>query len=484
VIRTVPLLTVPLLAVLLAALAACPSEDSPPEPTPAPLPPGCGDGVVEGFETCDDGLGNSDERADACRADCRPARCGDAVVDTGETCDDGGTWGADGCSPTCAVEEGRLEEEPNDTNFAAEELALDETISGSLPDGDVDCFHVELPGDGWMEADVTGEGGEGCPDVFLELVGPDFGLLATGTPGGDAEGCSRIEPIREPGARFLTGGLYAVCVQGFLDREVPLYELTVTAGDDTCVLEGLPWTDAEDPDGDGDPNGCDEDDDGDGVDDVDDNCPLDPNGPTMTAPVSNAEGFIGTWLTIGEFHEVDNGDDGCRCSAESLIGEDDATTIPSLGDTAGGEVWLTWLQTANRVNFKDRYGGQTDREVYAATWIHSPVEQDVTMAIGPDDGARVWLNGEVHIDIAGCQGTNVDQFTAEVTLLEGWNRVLAKVRDHGGGWGMFFRFLDLSGSPLAGYELSLQDGGPWVPGQSDLDDDGVGDICDDTPAGE
>ncbi len=472
-----------LVALAVPLLVACPSDDGD-EPTPEPTPAGCGDSVVGGFEECDDGPANSDEAADACRSDCRSARCGDSVVDTGETCDDGGVWGADGCSPTCAEETGRLEEEPNSTNFDAEALGADETVTGSLPEGDVDCFHVELPEGGWVEADVRTEGGEGCPDVLLELFAPTLGLLATGTPGGDAEGCSRIEPIREPGARFLAEGLHAVCVSGFLGREVPVYELTVTWGDDTCVLEGLPWTDAEDPDGDGDPNGCDDDDDGDGVDDDEDNCPLDPNGPTMEAPVTNAEGFIGAWLTIGEFHQVPNGDDGCRASPESLIGEDDATTIPSIGDTAGGEVWLAWLQSGNRVNFKDRYGGQTDREVYAITWIDSPVEQDVTMAIGPDDGARVWLNGDVHIDIAGCQGTNVDQFTAEVTLLQGWNRVLTKVRDHGGGWGMFFRFLDDTGAPLAGYELSLQEGGPWAPGQSDLDQDGVGDICDDTPAGE
>ena len=107
----------------------------------------------------------------------------------------------------------------------------------------------------------------------------------------------------------------------------------------------------------------------------------------------------------------------------------------------------------------------------------------VTAAIGPDDGAFVWINGEKILDISGCQGTNVDQFTEEVDLVQGWNRVMVKVRDHGGGWGMFFRFLDLDGEPLAGYELSLQDGGPWVPGQSDIDNDGIGDVCDDTPAG-
>jgi cysteine-rich repeat protein len=468
--------------IALAFAVACPSDDS--EPTPDPTPSGCGDGVVTDLEQCDDGPGNSDEIADACRPDCRMPHCGDAVVDAGEGCDDGGRWGADGCSPTCAEETGRLEEEPNSSDFAAEPLDAGETITGALPAEDRDCFLVDLPDNGWFSADVTGERGEGCPQggVLIELIGPDYGVLATGTPGG-AEGCSRIDPIHEPGARFTAEGLHIVCVSGFLDREVPVYEFTVEVGDDTCVLDGLPWTDREDPDGDGDPNECDDDDDGDGVPDDEDNCPDIPNGPDMASPTSGPEGFIVTWLTIGEFHEVPN-EVGCKASPESLVAENDADVIPSIGDTAGGETWIAWLGSGNRVNFKDVYGGTTDREVYAATWINVPFAQDATLAIGPDDGARVWVNGEVILDIAGCQGTNVDQFTQDVELLAGWNRVLVKVRDHGGGWGMYFRFLDPNLDPLSDLEVSLVDGESWAPGQTDLDGDGIGDVCDETPAGD
>ena len=47
----------------------------------------CGDGMVEGVEACDNGLGNSDTQPDACRTTCVLASCGDGVVDTGEECD-------------------------------------------------------------------------------------------------------------------------------------------------------------------------------------------------------------------------------------------------------------------------------------------------------------------------------------------------------------------------------------------------------------
>lgn len=64
----------------------------------------CGDGVVDSGEDCDDGSANSDTAANACRADCEDPTCGDSVVDDGEACDDGrdnSDDDADACRETC-----------------------------------------------------------------------------------------------------------------------------------------------------------------------------------------------------------------------------------------------------------------------------------------------------------------------------------------------------------------------------------------------
>ena len=60
----------------------------------------CGDGVVEGDESCDDG-GESAE----CDADCSPAECGDATVNqsAGEACDDGNDDDTDDCVAGCQL---------------------------------------------------------------------------------------------------------------------------------------------------------------------------------------------------------------------------------------------------------------------------------------------------------------------------------------------------------------------------------------------
>ena len=74
------------------------------EPVDASVAPsGCGDGVVDPGEGCDDGnRSNHDECTNACQR----AACGDGWVRSGvETCDDGNRTSDDGCDSACQLEE-------------------------------------------------------------------------------------------------------------------------------------------------------------------------------------------------------------------------------------------------------------------------------------------------------------------------------------------------------------------------------------------
>ncbi|MDP6944980.1 MAG: hypothetical protein QF464_12580, partial [Myxococcota bacterium] len=328
-------------------------------------------------------------------------------------------------------------------------------------------------------ADVAGEGEGTCPqDSELKLYDSSGALLAVGSPG-EAGGCSPIDPIDEEGARFMPEGSWTLCVSGFLDRAVSTYTLSVELGEDSCDLEGVIFPPDSDPDGDGITSQCDDDNDGDGVLDVDDNCPDVPNGPDMDPLYTDQAGWVKNWLMIGPFSGTET-TEACRPSDEQLLG-DDANATAQLGDAVGDLPWIAFEARGRRVNILDVYGGPTPRENYALVWLRSDTARSATLAIGPDDGARVWINGEEVIDISGCQGTNVDQFQSEVELLEGWNRVLVKVRDQGGGWGMFFRLLD-GETAIEGLEVSLIDSAPWIDDQGDADGDGIGDLCDPNPA--
>ncbi|MCA9656602.1 MAG: hypothetical protein KC501_42250, partial [Myxococcales bacterium] len=71
------------------------------EDTGPPVGSVCGDGVIEGEETCD--LGPDNGTGDYCRADCQSNVCGDGYHGPGEACDDGNTNNEDDCTNSCGL---------------------------------------------------------------------------------------------------------------------------------------------------------------------------------------------------------------------------------------------------------------------------------------------------------------------------------------------------------------------------------------------
>jgi cysteine-rich repeat protein len=436
---------------------------------PVPI---CGDGVLDdAWEACDDGEANGDA-PDACRQDCSLPICGDGVVDSGEGCDDGGGWGGDGCTPACLVED-HPEQEPNGDHVTAGTL-VDGVVYGSIVEGDVDCFAVDVPQDGYVYADVSGD--DGCPDdALLHLVSPRGPRVATGSPTLE-DGCAPLDPERAPGARFLTQGRYSVCVEGFLEREVRSYRLQVDVGADSCELD-VPWRESEDVDRDGKSDVCDDDDDGDGVLDVDDNCPKVPNGGAEVILQPTSGGYLRDWLMLG--YASSKSGDRCMPLPDHLA-EDDGVALPALGTQVDGVPWRLTMNRNDRINYLDYYNMGAPREVYTALWVRTDDPRELTLGLGPDDGPRVWWNGEMVFEDKACQGTSVDRYKIPLVLQPGWNALLIKVYDGGGGWGNFVRFLE-DGQPVSDLDISLQQGGPWTPSQQDSDDDGLGDVCDPSP---
>jgi fibro-slime domain-containing protein len=136
---------------------------------------GCGDGLIQVGEVCDDG--NSDP-GDGCSADCTTVEqdyacptpgqlcvsivvCGDGVVNGAETCDDGDVTVGDGCSDTCQVEPGWQCPSPGLPCFAA--FCGDGIIAGNE-----EC----------EDDDAVPTSGDGCSDTCQR----EFGF-ACGLPG-------------------------------------------------------------------------------------------------------------------------------------------------------------------------------------------------------------------------------------------------------------------------------------------------------------
>lgn len=88
------------------------------------------------------------------------------------------------------------------------------------------------------------------------------------------------------------------------------------------------------------------------------------------------------------------------------------------------------------VDLVSRFGPETDLKVaYAFSSMTSTKAQTATFLFGSDDGAKVWVNGElVHTIATAGRGfvQGQDRFTAE--LRAGENAVVVKVENGSGGW--------------------------------------------------
>ena len=79
---------------------------------------------------------------------------------------------------------------------------------------------------------------------------------------------------------------------------------------------------------------------------------------------------------------------------------------------------------------------------YATIAVKSPDARSAIVSTGSDDGARVWVNGQQVISKNIPRGAKPGEDQVPVQLKAGWNQVLLKITQGGGGWEFYFDLLD------------------------------------------
>jgi hypothetical protein len=157
--------------------------------------------------------------------------------------------------------------------------------------------------------------------------------------------------------------------------------------------------------------------------------------PARAQQQSAADLPLREWLVAGTF-PTDTG--ATRLSRAYLPGE--GSLAPAAGDAAGsGGAWrLARADSLGRIDlnplFPDRQ--RENAAAYALTYIWSPADRTVMLGVESDDDVLVWLNGVlVHRnEVARGVGTSVD--TLVLRLARGYNRLLYKVLNRSGGFGL------------------------------------------------
>lgn len=97
---------------------------------------------------------------------------------------------------------------------------------------------------------------------------------------------------------------------------------------------------------------------------------------------------------------------------------------------------------------------------YLYTRVRSRAGGKAVLELGSDDGIRVWWNGKsVHHNPVP-RGCTPGQDRVEVEFQQGWNDVVLKVSQLGGGWGACLRILQSDGKPVPDLIVDPGEGRP------------------------
>ncbi|MFO0878909.1 MAG: PVC-type heme-binding CxxCH protein [Gemmataceae bacterium] len=149
---------------------------------------------------------------------------------------------------------------------------------------------------------------------------------------------------------------------------------------------------------------------------------------------------IDRWYIAGPF-DNGNGMEGLdRIFAPEKARFDPKATF----DGKHGKVtWRTVKPNATGyVDLAAFHGGQAEQSVsYLTAEIESPVDQEATALLGSDDGAKLWLNGELVHTQPITRAAAPEQDTVRVKLKKGTNRILFKINNGNSPHGLYFTLL-------------------------------------------
>lgn len=157
-------------------------------------------------------------------------------------------------------------------------------------------------------------------------------------------------------------------------------------------------------------------------------------------------GFVTEWQIIGPF--------ACRPGqlAEPdipLAKADLSARYPGLSGRVG------WQRAAANspfgiIDLRELLSKDSWVSAYAACWVRLPGPRAITLRLGSNDGAAVWLDGRPVLvsDVPRGFTPDIDRISVAGTGTD-WRLLIVKVINHGNLWKFALRFTDEGGRPMA-----------------------------------
>jgi len=173
----------------------------------------------------------------------------------------------------------------------------------------------------------------------------------------------------------------------------------------------------------------------------------------------DSAGYIRDWVMLAPIALPER-----ETCADALLKEqikDEAALRPKAGDKVliGGKelIWRNIIASTNYFDFNAILNSVNDHAAgFMVTYIECDKEMnEVTMALGSNDQARLYLNGKDIYAVQDARSLQLDADKGKVHLNKGVNVVVFKVINEQNSWQGAMRLLDKSGAPLKGLKVKL-----------------------------
>ncbi len=150
---------------------------------------------------------------------------------------------------------------------------------------------------------------------------------------------------------------------------------------------------------------------------------------------------VRAWSVIGPF---------AKDFAKDFGPETKVDFTKTYSDQMGNEQkWQSATSGSNGfVDLSPHFNPHDNVCAYAVAYVQSPDVRKAVMWIGADDGDKAWVNGKLVHAEDGAHGASPGQFKPEIDLKAGWNEVLLKITQGGGGWGFYCDILAANGAKM------------------------------------
>lgn len=158
--------------------------------------------------------------------------------------------------------------------------------------------------------------------------------------------------------------------------------------------------------------------------------------------IAGLDRYLTAWAVAGPYFE--------EGSNATKIFEKTFPPQEHLGcDDNGAIVWSVAPLGLNRemlymVDLEQAIGG-SERVAFLKTCLDSDTAKEVTLALGSNDGCKVWLNGEELLSLNTGRPLTPGEDRIKLNLNAGKNALVVAVYQHGGAWGMTARLMGADG---------------------------------------